>query len=86
MSRILCLLLLTMSALSNSALAHPGHSMLEHGPAHVLGSSYHLAIAFIGAFLSFLVGAVASNAVVRRTLNGFGVAALVAAVVLVLRS
>ena len=48
-------------ALVSIANAHPGHSALDHGAAHVVTSPYHLLI-----LVTMGVGAVAAEKVVRR--------------------
>ncbi len=62
-----------------SAQAHPGHSLGEHGAAHVITSPYHLAIlAGVGAALWF-GGRFAQTQLARRVIQGTGIAAVLLA-------
>lgn len=61
------------------AQAHPGHSLGEHGAAHVITSPYHLAmLAGIGVALWF-GGRFARAQVARRVIQGTGIAAVLIA-------
>lgn len=64
----------------SSAHAHPGHSLGEHGAAHVVTSPYHLAmLAAVGMALWF-GGRFVQSQLSRRILQGTGIAAVITAV------
>ena len=56
--------------------AHPGHDWLEHGGAHVVGSTYHLSIVALFTLLSFASAAFVSRPKVKRALHSFGIAGI----------
>jgi H+/gluconate symporter-like permease len=64
------------------ARAHPGHDLMEHGGAHVVSSVYHLFVVAAVAALCFGISALATNQVLKRTMNRFGLAGLVSFAVL----
>lgn len=62
-----------------SANAHPGHSLGEHGAAHVATSPYHLAmLAAAGAGL-WISGRFVQRQLPRRVLQGAGIATVLSA-------
>jgi hypothetical protein len=64
---------------SPHAAAHPGHSLGQHGPLHVVTSPYHLGLlAAVGAAL-WLGGRCIERRMPRRALQVCGVLALGAA-------
>ena len=65
-----------------SAAAHPGHSLGEHGPLHVITSPYHLAmLAFAGG--AFLIASrFVHHRLPRWLLQGAGLAAFLAGAII----
>ena len=64
-----------------TAHAHPGHSMLETSPAHVLTSPYHIAVLALGGLALFCSARLVQRQLPRRLLQATGVVALIAAAV-----
>jgi hypothetical protein len=54
--------------------AHPGHDLLEHGSAHVIGSTFHLTVVAVLTLLMFAAGALVTKPRIRRSLKRFGFA------------
>jgi hypothetical protein len=75
--------LVALSGLISSALAHPGHDLMSHGAAHVATSPYHLAILCLAALtmgaLGFLVHSLRAQRLLRFGAVGLGCLALVLA-------
>jgi hypothetical protein len=70
----ICLVLL-----ANTALAHPGHSLAEYGPVHLVTSPYHLLI-LVGAGTALWGGAHwIPKKLPRRSMQTVGVLLLLAA-------
>jgi hypothetical protein len=59
------------------AYAHPGHDLLEHGSAHVIGSAYHLTVVALLTLVSFAAAALVTRPRIRRSLASFGFAGIV---------
>ena len=69
-------------AVVHSASAHPGHSLLDHGAAHVIASPYHLLIlATLGLAMMASAQIVPSRSV-QQFLRIAGVGAVISAGVL----
>jgi uncharacterized membrane protein YfcA len=73
---------LSLTLLASSALAHPGHSLGDQGPVHLVTSPYHLALlAGTGAALWFgarFIGRILP----RRAVQILGLLSVISAVVL----
>ena len=65
-----------------SLSAHPGHSLGEHGPLHVVTSPYHLAILALAGAGLMLVARFIRPLVLRRIVQSAGLIAMVAAAVI----
>ncbi|MEY2409088.1 MAG: hypothetical protein QOF48_1758 [Verrucomicrobiota bacterium] len=66
-----------------SAMAHPGHGLLDRGATHLLASPYHIAVlSLMGAGCWIAARVLRRHARSKRFLHWSGSAALVAAVVL----
>ena len=50
-------LLISAFLFAPSTLAHPGHDVTAHGPAHLLTSPYHVSIILGVSLLSFFIAA-----------------------------
>ena len=84
MMRFTIFLLFALATLS--LRAHPGHDLMEHGPAHVVTSPFHLLIVAMVSALCFTCAAFVMNPRVKRFLSSTGtVALLVTAVMWFLR-
>lgn len=64
------------------ASAHPGHSLGDSTPGHLLTSPYHLAVLALGGVALWLAGRFVQHQLPRRLLQGTGVAALLTAIVI----
>ncbi|MDX1953788.1 MAG: hypothetical protein SFY81_16585 [Verrucomicrobiota bacterium] len=73
---------LLLTLLSVTSQAHPGHDMLDHGPAHLVSSPYHLAVLSLTAIMLFAVAQFTRRPAVRRTLRFSAAVILLAATVL----
>jgi hypothetical protein len=65
-----------------SVRAHPGHDLMEHGPAHVATSPFHLLIVATVSVLCFTCAALVMNPRVKRVLSSTGAVALLLATVM----
>lgn len=71
-------------ALTTSAQAHPGHSLGDHGIAHILGSPNHMAL-LVTLSLAATAGAMLTKRLVaKRALHALGVTSALGALVLML--
>ena len=59
-----------------SSQAHPGHDLLEHGSAHVIGSPFHLVALSVITLFCFGLGALVIRPAARRALNSAGLIGL----------
>ena len=75
----LALATLALQLLARSASAHPGHSLGEHGPLHVVTSPYHLGILALAGVALWFGGRFIERRLPRRVLQACGVLTLVAA-------
>ena len=62
-----------------SAEAHPGHGLLEHGAAHVITSPYHLVILAAMGVAMIAVAQIVHSRSAQRCLRIAGVGAVIAA-------
>ena len=69
-------LVLACSVLSTTA--HPGHSLGEHGPLHVVTSPYHLAMLALAGGALLVASRFVHRRWPRRLLQGAGIAAFLA--------
>ena len=67
---------------SLSTHAHPGHSLQDASTAHLFTSPDHLTVLALGGIGFFAAGYLIQRRLPRRLLQGSGVAAVLAAVVL----
>jgi hypothetical protein len=84
MNRYLSIAIATLAQalFAASTYAHPGHSLGERGPWHVVSSPYHLLVlALTGAGL-WLAGRLVERRLPRRLLQGAGLGALCLAALL----
>ena len=58
-----------------SATAHPGHSLGEHGPLHVITSPYHLAMLALAGGALLVASRFVQSRWPRCVLQGAGIAA-----------
>jgi uncharacterized membrane protein YfcA len=74
---------LAMAALTPApASAHPGHSLGDANAQHLLTSPDHLAVLALGGLGLWFAARLVQRRVPRQLLQGFGLLALLAAVVL----
>ena len=62
------------------ANAHPGHSVLETSPTHILSSPYHIAVLALSGLTLFFGARLVQRQLPRRVLQVAGVIALIAAI------
>jgi hypothetical protein len=81
-----CIVFLFSFLATLSLQAHPGHDLMEHGPAHVVTSPFHLLIIAMVSALCLTCATFVMNPRAKRVLSSTGaVALLVAAVTWFLR-
>ncbi|HXJ59879.1 MAG TPA: hypothetical protein VNU68_24820 [Verrucomicrobiae bacterium] len=62
-----------------SASAHPGHSLSDATPGHLLSSPDHLAVLALGGVALWFAGRFVQRQLPRRLLQGAGMAAVLTA-------
>jgi hypothetical protein len=70
------------AALSLNVLAHPGHDVMAHGPAHIVSSPFHLGMLLVAAFAFLSFARFAARPVVKRLFFGAATLAIAAMIAL----